>query len=82
MKVFYVGYASWCGLGFIRGINSYTYQHKDPLYLTSLCYGVCGAVLYGNPMILPFKVYKELYRVEVNVRNLEHEKITDYYNLL
>ena len=24
-----MGYASWCGLGFIRGINSYNYnRHK------------------------------------------------------
>jgi len=88
-----IGYSSWCGLGFIRGINSYTHNHnKDSynryretenyLYLNSLCYGFSGLVIYANPLFLPVSVYKELYRLEVNLRNLENEKKTDFYNNL
>ena len=81
-------YSSWCGLGFIRGINSYNYNHnkygkkEDYLYLNSVCYGLSGIALYINPFLLPFLVHKEIYRLEVNVRNLENEKTTDYYNNL
>jgi hypothetical protein len=79
-------YTSWCGLGFIRGINSYHYHHmtyeKDTyLYLHAFGYGCCGLFLYANPLLIPFSVYKEIYRVEVNVRKLEHEKKGFYYNL-
>jgi len=38
--------------------------------------------LYANPGLLPFSVYKEMYRLEVNIRNLEDEKTTSYYNNL
>ena len=83
-----IGYTSWCGLGYYRGIKAYKYHnnkyHKeqDYLYLNSLCYGICGIILYGNPFLLPFSVYKEIYILEVNIRNLENEKNTDYYNNL
>lgn len=83
-----IGYTSWCGLGFIRGINSYKYGHnkyekkEEYLYLTSVCYGFTGVLLYGNPLIIPPLVYKEIYRLEVNIRNLKNEKNTDYYNEL
>jgi hypothetical protein len=85
-----IAYTSWCGLGYIRGIKSYTYNYnkyqkkekEDYLYLHSLCYGVVGIGLYANPFLLPFSLYKELYRLEVNVRNLENEKNTTYYNTL
>ena len=78
-------YISWGGLGFIRGINSYKYNHnkynkEDYLYLNSVCYGVFGVTLYCNPFLLPLTVYKEIYRLEVNLRNLENEKNKNYYN--
>ena len=83
-----LGYSSWCGLGFIRGINSYKYNHnKDEkkenyLYINSVCYGFFGVSIYCNPFLLPVTVYKEIYRLEVNTRNLENEKNTSYYNNL
>jgi len=78
-----LGYTGWCGLGFIRGTNSYTYQYPQHyFYLNVVCYGIGGAVYYANPLFLPFTVYKEMYRFEVNVRQLEHEKKTDYYHVL
>ena len=83
-----LGYMGWCSLGFIRGINSYTHHHikyekEEYLYLNSVCYGFCGILLYANPFLLPCSLYKEMYRFEVNARNLEKDKQTDYYyNLL
>ena len=82
------GCASWCGLGFYRGINHYKYIHdndkykinKNYLYSDSMIYGFYGVIMYMNPPMLPFTIYKELYRLEVNIRNLEDEKKTEYYN--
>ena len=79
-----LGYMSWCSLGFIRGTNSYRHHHskyeKDEyLYLNSVCYGFFGIALYANPFLVPYTFYKELYRFEVNLRNLEKDKRSDYY---
>jgi hypothetical protein len=76
-------YISWGGLGFIRGINSYKYEKKENyLYVNSVCYGIYGIGLYISPFLLPFSLHKEIYRLEVNLRNLENEKKTKYYNNL
>jgi hypothetical protein len=87
-KISIIGYTSWCGLGFIRGIKSYNYnykkyeesKHKPYVYLNSIVDGIFGIFIYGNPMFLPFTIYKELYRLEVNIRYLENEKKSRYYN--
>jgi hypothetical protein len=84
-KLSFLAYTSWGGLGFFRGTKSYRYQQdKDKtekyLYLDSFGYGCCGLVLYTNPFLLPFSVYKEIYRLEINVRNLD-EKNDFYYQL-
>ena len=75
-------YISWGGLGFIRGKNSYNYEKENYLYVNSVCYGIYGIFLYINPFLLPFLVHKEIYRLEVNLRKLENEKKTKYYNNL
>ena len=92
MKIEYsiaiTGYASWCGLGFYRGMKSYKYKldnneykkNKNYLYSDSIIYGFYGVILYMNPPMFPFTIYKELYRLEVNLRNLEDEKKTEYYH--
>jgi|LauGreDrversion4_2_1035121.scaffolds.fasta_scaffold916332_1 hypothetical protein len=82
-----LSYVGWGSLGFIRGINSYTYQYKKErfesyLYLNSFGYGWCGIVFYMNPFLFPLFFYKELYRLEVDLRRLEDEKNKDYYNQL
>lgn len=78
-----IGYASWCGLGFIRGINSYKYEKNEPyLYSNSIIHGTFGIIIYGNPILLPILIHKELYRLEVCTRNLENEKKSRYYNEL
>lgn len=82
-----LGYVGWCGLGFIRGIQSYKYNHhkynkkEEPcLYTNSIFNGVYGIMLYGNPIFLPLFIYKEIYRLEINARNLEAEKNSHFYN--
>jgi len=83
-----LGFISWSSLGFIRGLNSYKYNHNkyektnNYLYLNLVCYGFCGLSLYANPFLLPVFVYKEIYRLEVNLRNLEEEKNSNFYNNL
>jgi len=80
-------YTSWCGLGYIRGINNHKYNHSkyhsanEPyLYSSLVIDGIFGMMVYANPLCLPFTLHKELYRLEINVRKLEKNK--KYYELL
>ena len=83
-----IGYTSWCGLGFIRGANSYKYRHnkyeinKPYMYSEMTIDGTLGILIYGNPILLLFTMYKEVYRLESNIRNLEDQKKSDFYNNL
>ena len=85
-KIGLVCYTSWCGLGFVRGVNSHIYMHnklnpKDPvIYSNSVIYGLFGLIMYANPILFPIGIHKEIYRLEVNMRNLENEKKSKYYN--
>lgn len=38
--------------------------------------------MYGHPIFLPIILHIELYRLEINSRNLENEKKSRYYNEL
>jgi hypothetical protein len=49
-------------------------------YMNSFCFGTYGLVMYLNPLFLPIFIYKEFYRLEVNVRGLDEEKKTSKYN--
>jgi len=79
-------FTSWCGLGFLRGINSYAYNHnkyeknEHYIYSYSILHGFGGIILYANPILLPIFIHKELYRLEINIRNLENEKNSKFYN--
>jgi hypothetical protein len=72
----------WCLLGFKRGLNHYDYnyakydreENKPYMYTSKIPYGVAGTLFYANPFTTPIKLYKELYRLEVNIRGLESEK--------
>jgi hypothetical protein len=76
-------YVSWSGLGFLRGINSYNYKLKNQndnyIYTNSLIYGILGFIIYANPVLLPFTLHKEIYRLEINARGIEKKKNTKYY---
>ena len=90
-----IGVVTICGwpiLGFKRGMNSYDYNYsnnrlyrhsekmKYPLYLDKLVWGIGGMLWYFNPVGAFFGLYKEVYRLEVNLRGIEDEKLTAYYN--
>lgn len=85
-SIMILGYTGWCGLGFNRGVNSYknTYNKYDLkenyLYSNSIIYGLFGGFIYANPFFVPILIYKELYRLEINIRNLESEKKSNFYN--
>jgi hypothetical protein len=80
----------WPLLGFKRGMNSYDHdyskknvyikQQSSHLFIDKIGWGICSAIAYINPCTIPFMLYKEVYRLEVNIRGLEEEKKTDYYN--
>ena len=80
------GVACWSILGFKRGIQSYEYTYnkrKDistRLYSTKIMHGLLGSIIYINPVLICRVLLKEIYRAEVNIRDLEDEKNTDYYN--
>lgn len=50
------------------------------MYLDKMVYGFLGVLIYGNPCTTAFTLYKEIYRLEVNTRNIESEKRTRFYN--
>jgi hypothetical protein len=84
----------WGLLGCKRGINSYDYKYKKYnqkkeiqerdtyFYSTKLFYSICGIVTYVNPFLFPITIPKEIYRLEVNIRGIENEQNSDYYNEL
>jgi len=81
--------AAWGSLGFMRGMQSYeydynTYIHKREsyMYVEKLRHGTMGTISYLNPILCMIMAYKEVYRCEVIVRNLEEDKKTEYYNRL
>jgi len=82
----------WPILGFKRGLNSYDYNYSNnkiynnsttptrPLYIDKIAWGIGGVIFYLSPVGVFIGLYKEVYRLEVNLRGLEDEKKTDYYN--
>jgi hypothetical protein len=54
----YLGYGSWCGLGFYRGIREYNHTcKKDYLYTKSLFSGLFGTIIYANPGFIPILIF-------------------------
>jgi hypothetical protein len=81
----------WPVLGFNRGFNSYNYHYsnnklyqnsdtKQYLYTDAFMWGVGSTLAYLNPFLCFITIGKEIYRLEVNLRGLENEKKTAYYN--
>lgn len=74
------------GLGFYRSVNYYNYWDKklEPdyqrLYTRDVFNGFLGSCLYVfPPTLLLFIIPKELYRLEVNIRNLKVDKNSREY---
>jgi hypothetical protein len=86
-KTIYVPlYTAWASIGFMRGINAYKYKVKDEkdeyFHTSSIIYGCYGLILYTNPPTAVLMLCKEMYRLEVNIRNMENEKKSGFYNYL
>ena len=83
-----IAYAGWCGLGFYRGTKAYDYSHnkncrdESYMYIYSIGHGFRGSFYYFLPIFFPILIHKEFYRLEVNMRNIEKEKNSSYYNEL
>ena len=75
------GLFGWSALGYYRGVQEYNYYRKNTtcLYSEQFVRGLIGSFIYINPLLWLLMVKKEIYRFEVNIRSLEHEKQTDYY---
>jgi hypothetical protein len=83
---------SWPALGFYRGLNSYNYNYSNnklydkyfekprPLYIDKAAWGLVGTFCYLTPGFCFIAAYKEIYRLEVNLRGIEDEKKSAYYN--
>jgi len=73
-------------LGFKRGIDDYNYEFKNSnteyMYSSKILRGFFGTICYINPGLLFITIPKELYRLEVNIRDMKHHKDSDYYNKL
>jgi len=52
------------------------------MYSSLVGHGFIGVIFYVHPILLPFNLYKEIYRLEINMRNLEDEKKSRFYNEL
>ncbi len=89
MKRFFIYASPFSLLGFKRGIEDYDYTHKNKhftnntyLYSRRTAIGIIGMVFYVNPFTMPLFICKEIYRLEANIRELEEEKKSDFYNRL
>jgi hypothetical protein len=49
-------------------------------YITRMMYGFYGASFYAIPFTGPMCAVKELYRIEIHLRNIDNEKKTKFYN--
>ena len=87
-----VTYINWCLLGIKRGIDDNNFCKYDNnkselvktyrMYSYKILYGFMGLYLYANPFLVMITIPKEIYRLEVNIKGIENEKKTDYYNKL
>jgi hypothetical protein len=64
-----------------------TYEPRQPVkpsyfYFSMIGSGLCGIMVYVNPIMMPIVFVKEMYRLEINLRNIDNEKKTNFYNKL
>ena len=76
----------WCSLGLYRGGQKYDYVYKQIkyesqqyLYVSKFNNSIHYGIFYINPLLFPFILSKEIYRLEVYLRKLETEKKNIYY---
>jgi hypothetical protein len=76
----------WCSLGLYRGGQNYEYEYKQIryeripyLYIYKFNNSIYYGIYYMCPLLFPFILSKEIYRLEVYLRKLENEKKKIYY---
>ena len=90
-NIVFITFCAWPVLGFNRGMKSYDYhyshnklyhnsENKTYLYTDAFMWGFGSTLVYLNPFTAFITLGKEIYRLEVNLRGLEDEKKTEYYN--
>jgi hypothetical protein len=62
------------------GDTKYILIKPTYFYITSISYGFYGSIAYIFPLTAPICFMKEVYRIEINLRNISDEKKTKYYN--
>lgn len=57
-------------------------KKPNKFYLTSMANGLYGLLFYSAPIPGIFYFFKEIYRAEVYLRNMDDEKKNKYFNTL
>lgn len=81
---------SWIVLGFYRGRAQYIYKYNTdcknytctkPRFMVTSCIlsGLIGTAAYILPITMPFIIYKEIYRLEMNIHGMEEDINSPYY---
>ena len=55
---------------------------QNKFYITSIIYGLYGSLFYIAPIPGIFYFFKEIYRTEIYLRNMDDEKEKEYFNTL
>ena len=90
------GLGFWRGINSYKHYDNFNYkiEHKieykkienekknNLIYTNIFLHGAAGTIFYAFPFSFPFFLYKEIYRLEVNTRNLENEKKSRFYKEL
>ena len=63
-----------------ENIKPVVYSNQIVQFSHRVMNGVLGMFIYANPICWIVIIPKELYRLEVNVRNMKSEKKRDYYH--
>ncbi len=72
-------YGSWVMLGAKRGTDTYTYEIEkkqkyestNHMYSEQMLYAIAGGISYSIPLLFPIFMFKEMKRLEVNIRGLK-----------
>jgi hypothetical protein len=64
-----------------KNANKSYVTKPEPFYYTNAALEsfFSGGIVYVNPFFLPWTIFKELKRLEINLRNLEEEKNSSSY---
>ena len=77
--------STWGSLGVYRGVQQYNYleerkNNSTYFYTSAAGNGFMGAFIYVNPLLAAITIPKELYRMEVVIRDLPKDHY--FYSIL